>query len=169
MAHKPKSHLSKPAKARIAAKLRHYYKTHPGAAHKAAVKAAHTAARTRARDAKLKAEGKPIPTKAGELGMCAFTAAGLITGGCALEAFMDYGAPSGGATIPEALTFMGAKPIGAARLSAGTALALRGQRANHAVVVDELDEHGAWVWSWNELHFLTWDYINAHGEDAWIT
>lgn len=110
---------------------------------------------------------KPKKTKAGMLNMCAFEAAGLITGGDALAAFMDYGAPADGATIPEALLYMGVTPVEAVTLTSGTCLSLHRPGWDHAVVVDELGEHGMWAWSWGELYHLTWEYVSAYGEDAW--
>lgn len=159
MAHKPKTahHLSRAQRRRRAANnasFRRWVKAHPFK-------------NTPFKPSPATGGTKPKKVTAGELGMCAFEAAGLITGGDALQAYMDYGAPVDGATIPEALNYMGATPVEAVTFTPGTILALTGQAANHAVVINDVDVSGMWVWSWGEPHWLTWDYVYEHGEDAW--
>jgi hypothetical protein len=105
----------------------------------------------------------PTKKQSGDLNMCAFTAAGLVTGGSALEAFMDYGAPVDGATIPDALAYMGAAARPCSVPVPGAVLGL----PNHAVVIEDTDDDGAWVWSWGQLYFIGWDYIAINTEDAW--
>jgi hypothetical protein len=99
--------------------------------------------------------------------MCAFEAAGLLTGADALEAYRDYGSPESGASIPEAMSFLGLTPVRAPVLHHGTILRLSRPGWSHAVLVEDSTDDGVWVWSWGELYWLTSDYVSTYGKDAW--
>lgn len=122
-----------------------------------------------------KQTAKPTKTTApaGDgLGMCSFTAAGLAIGGYTdrqlVDAYLSLSPEDTGATIPEAVRQLGRTPERAVTFTPGTMLALAKPNRAHAVVVDEVTEHGLWVWSWGQPYFLGWDFVEQHGEDAWL-
>jgi hypothetical protein len=122
-----------------------------------------------------KATAKPTKTTAplgGELGMCAFTAAGLVVGGLTdrqlVDAYLSVSPEDTGASIPEAVRYLGRTPEHAVTFTPGTMLALAKPNRAHAVVVDAVTEGGLWVTSWGMPYFLGWDFVDEYGEDAWL-
>ena len=156
-----KHHLSKVTRRRISRSLRSYYKAHPGASKR-------LAAGGRAAQAKGHKTTAPLGD---DLGMCAFTAAGLVVGGLTdrqlVDAYLSLSPDDTGATIPEAVRYLGQTPERALTFTPGTMLALAKPNRAHAVVIEEVTEHGLWVMSWGGLYFLGWDFVDEYGEDAW--
>lgn len=117
------------------------------------------------------------PTKAGfgngDLNMCALTAAGLVIGVDdsvnLAELYNTLTPADDGMLIPQAIELLGGVPVGTDLVSAGTILGYSLPDAfPHTVAVDELTDTGIWVWSWDELYFLTWDFVDKYGEEAWL-
>lgn len=157
-----KHHLSKVTKHRISRSLKSYYKAHPSAGKKLAAAG---------RAAQQKGGGKATAPLGTDLGMCSITAAGLVIGGYTdrqlVDAYLSLSPEDTGATIPEAIRYLGRTPERAVTFTPGTMLRLAKPNVSHAVVVDEVTEYGLWVMSWGLPYFLGWDFVDYYGEDAW--
>lgn len=117
----------------------------------------------------VKTTHKPTAKQLGrgsDLGMCAVTAAGLVAGVSRVnltDLYMTLSPFDTGVTIPDAMFSLGLDPIESEVYEPGVILGL----PNHAVVIDTVLPEGLKVAQWGELHFMSWEYVNSYGEEAW--